>query len=153
MLRLLGFFGLLCFFLCYKTHQDLSSMWCNYEIHAIMSILPIRRVERKFPPRFFFLVIPPRIEAWSGWHSGFREEVWGREHWKSTAVWRIWIWPLILWELRKKGVASLEVWVLWCWEVGCKVAEWEVPSCSDSGLCYMEVLWWEGKEGMCGGSL
>jgi len=47
-----------------------------------MSILPIRRVERKFPPRFFFLVIPPRIEAWSGWHSGFREEVWGREHCK-----------------------------------------------------------------------
>lgn len=36
--------------------------------------------ERKFC--FFFLVIPPWMEAWKGWHSGFWEEVWGREHCK-----------------------------------------------------------------------
>jgi len=47
-----------------------------------MSILPIRRVERKFPPRVFLFVMPPRIEGWRGRHSGFREEVWGREHCK-----------------------------------------------------------------------
>lgn len=74
------FWLLLFFFLCYKTYQDPSSIWHIYEIHAIMFILPRRRVERKFP--FFFLVIPPWTEAWNDWHSGFWEEVWGREHCK-----------------------------------------------------------------------